>query len=106
MKTALFTIGLLLITGAADAQQETIALAVEGAQGQSWSLSIQVLVLMTLLTLLPAAILSTSAFVRIIIVLSILRRARHSADAAEPGFAWRFTVPDLFRHVAGHRRHP
>ena len=80
MKAALLTILLLLVSGAADAQQETIALAVEGAEGQSWSLSIQVLVLMTLLTLLPAAILSTSAFVRIIIVLSILRQALGTAQ--------------------------
>jgi len=35
---------------------------------------------MTLLTLLPAAILSTSAFVRIIIVLSILRQALGTAQ--------------------------
>jgi len=72
--------GLMLFGTAANAQQETLALAVEGAQGQTWSLSIQILVLMTLLTLLPAAILSTSAFVRIIIVLSILRQALGTAQ--------------------------
>ncbi len=49
-------------------------------EGQSFSLSIQILVLMTLLTLLPAALLSTSAFVRIIIVLSILRQALGTAQ--------------------------
>ncbi len=49
-------------------------------EGQSFSLSIQILVMMTLLTLLPAAILSTSAFVRIIIVLSILRQALGTAQ--------------------------
>jgi len=84
MKSALpkliLAVGLLLIGTAASAQQETLALAVEGAQGQTWSLSIQILVLMTLLTLLPAAILSTSAFVRIIIVLSILRQALGTAQ--------------------------
>ena len=73
-------IALLLLGTAADAQQETMALAVESADGQSWSLSIQILVLMTLLTLLPAALLSTSAFVRIIIVLSILRQALGTAQ--------------------------
>ena len=80
MKAAALAFFLLLFTGDAIAQQEAIALAVEGANGQSWSLSIQVLVLMTLLTLLPAAILSTSAFVRIIIVLSILRQALGTAQ--------------------------
>ncbi|MDJ0699977.1 MAG: flagellar type III secretion system pore protein FliP [Woeseiaceae bacterium] len=64
----------------ASAQQEPLGLAVEATQGQSYSLSIQILVLMTLLTLLPAAVLSTSAFVRIIIVLSILRQALGTAQ--------------------------
>ena len=47
---------------------------------ESYSLSIQILVMMTLLTLLPAVILSTTAFVRIIIVLSILRQALGTAQ--------------------------
>ena len=66
----------------ASAQADTSALelAVEATEGQSYSLSIQILVMMTLLTLLPAAILSTSAFVRIIIVLSILRQALGTAQ--------------------------
>jgi flagellar biosynthesis protein FliP len=42
---------------------------------QSYSLSIQVLVLMTALTVLPALILSMTAFTRIVIVLAILRQA-------------------------------
>lgn len=54
----------------------------EGASGagESYSLSIQILVLMTLLTLLPAGLLSMSAFVRMIIVLSILRQALGTAQ--------------------------
>ncbi|MES0874098.1 flagellar type III secretion system pore protein FliP [Sinimarinibacterium thermocellulolyticum] len=40
-----------------------------------YSLSIQVLLLMTALTLLPAALLSMSAFTRIVIVLGLLRQA-------------------------------
>ena len=71
---------LVLVASAAGAQQETLALAVGQADGQTYSLSLQILVLMTLLTLLPAAILSTSAFVRIIIVLSILRQALGTAQ--------------------------
>jgi flagellar biosynthesis protein FliP len=43
--------------------------------GQSYSLSIQVLLLMTALTLLPAALLMMSAFTRVIIVLGLLRHA-------------------------------
>lgn len=43
--------------------------------GQSWSLSLQILVLMTALTVLPSLLLGMTAFTRIIIVLSILRQA-------------------------------
>ncbi|MEO0576612.1 MAG: flagellar type III secretion system pore protein FliP [Pseudomonadota bacterium] len=52
-----------------------------GPQGaQSLSLSLQILITMTLLTLLPALLLSMSAFVRLIIVLSILRQALGTAQ--------------------------
>jgi flagellar biosynthetic protein FliP len=46
-----------------------------GTKGAPFSLSLQVLLLMTLLTLLPSVLLMMTAFVRIIIVLSILRQA-------------------------------
>jgi flagellar biosynthetic protein FliP len=42
---------------------------------QTYSLSIQVLALMTALTVLPAIVLSMTAFTRIVIVLAILRQA-------------------------------
>jgi flagellar biosynthetic protein FliP len=71
---------LLLVSATADAQTAPLALAQQATDGQSYSLSIQILVLMTLLTLLPALVLSTSAFIRIIIVLSILRQALGTAQ--------------------------
>jgi len=43
--------------------------------GQTWSLSIQLLALMTALTLLPAILLMMTSFTRIIIVLGFLRQA-------------------------------
>jgi flagellar biosynthetic protein FliP len=43
--------------------------------GQTYTLSIELLALMTAITLLPAALLLMTAFTRIIIVLSILRQA-------------------------------
>jgi flagellar biosynthetic protein FliP len=43
--------------------------------GQTYTLTIQLLALMTAITLLPAALLMMTAFTRIIIVLSILRQA-------------------------------
>ena len=43
--------------------------------GQNYSLTIQLLALMTAITLLPAALLMMTAFTRIVIVLAILRQA-------------------------------
>jgi flagellar biosynthetic protein FliP len=55
---------------------EVPILTIESPAGpETWSLSLQVLVLMTLLTLLPAIVLSMTAFPRIVIVLAILRQA-------------------------------
>jgi flagellar biosynthesis protein FliP len=68
------------LASVAQVEPSALQLAVDATEGQSYSLSIQILVMMTLLTLLPAAILSTSAFVRIIIVLSILRQALGTAQ--------------------------
>jgi flagellar biosynthetic protein FliP len=47
----------------------------DGDGGASWSLSLQILALMTALTVLPSLLLGMTAFTRIIIVLSILRQA-------------------------------
>ncbi|MEI2783663.1 MAG: flagellar type III secretion system pore protein FliP [Candidatus Competibacter sp.] len=43
--------------------------------GETWSLSLQILALMTALTLLPSALLMMTAFTRVIIVLALLRQA-------------------------------
>jgi flagellar biosynthesis protein FliP len=49
--------------------------------GQAYSLTLQALGLMTVLTLLPAIVLSMTAFTRIVIVLSLLRQALGAAQA-------------------------
>lgn len=49
--------------------------------GQTYSVTIQVVALMTLLTLLPALLLSMTAFTRIMIVLSLLRQALGTGSA-------------------------
>jgi flagellar biosynthetic protein FliP len=70
-------LSLSLPAGAAMAQASLPAIAIKTAAdgGQSYSLTFQVLILMTVLTLLPAILLAMTAFTRIIIVLSILRQA-------------------------------
>ena len=54
-------------------QAITVKTAANGEQ--SYSVSIQILILMTVLTLLPAALMMMTSFTRIIIVLSIMRQA-------------------------------
>jgi len=72
----LFTLGLVfLIPGLAQAQGIPALTLTEGEGAASWSLSLQILVLMTALTVLPSLLLGMTAFTRIIIVLSILRQA-------------------------------
>jgi flagellar biosynthesis protein FliP len=52
-----------------------------GAEGQSYTLTIQLLALMTAITLLPAILLMMTAFTRIVIVLAILRQALGAGQA-------------------------
>lgn len=58
------------------------ALTVEGASGtQSYSVTLQLLMLMTAVTLLPSIFLMMTAFTRIVIVLAILRQAIGAGQA-------------------------
>ena len=66
---------LLLIPGALQAQGLPMLTLSEGDGQQTYSLSLQILALMTALTVLPSLVLGMTAFTRIIIVLSILRQA-------------------------------
>jgi flagellar biosynthetic protein FliP len=66
-----------LFPAAASAEPGLPALTVQSAAGggQTYSLTIQVLLLMTAVTMLPAILLMMTAFTRIVIVLGILRQA-------------------------------
>lgn len=82
MKRALFaSAALLLLTGTVWAQtgssfdMPVLKLQSQAGGGQTLSLSLQALLLMTALTLLPSLVLVTTSFTRIIITLSILRQA-------------------------------
>ncbi|MBM7456572.1 flagellar biosynthetic protein FliP [Oceanisphaera litoralis] len=73
----LFMVPVLLLAGPAMAQQGMSAVTVttntDGSQ--EYSLTLQVLALMTALSFLPAMVIMMTSFTRIIIVLSILRQA-------------------------------
>ena len=74
----LLTISALSLTGVAFAMPAGIeALTVTGnAKGvQTYSVTLQILALMTIMTLLPAMLLTMTAFTRIMIVFSLLRQA-------------------------------
>ncbi|MDQ2641794.1 MAG: flagellar type III secretion system pore protein FliP [Pseudomonadota bacterium] len=73
----------LLLPGLAAAAAPGIpALVVEGQPGgQSYSLTLQLLILMTAVTLLPSILLMMTAFTRIVIVLAILRQAIGAGQA-------------------------
>jgi len=83
MLKLLITFGLILLPA-------NIALAAPGLTaftvtpaangGETYTVTIQILAMMTVLSLLPAALIMTTSFTRIIIVLSILRQALGTAQ--------------------------
>ena len=78
MKLLLLVAGLLLFpvfAYAADPGIPAFTLSTQPDGSQTYTLSIQILIIMTLITLLPAGLMMLTAFTRIIIVLSILRQA-------------------------------
>jgi flagellar biosynthetic protein FliP len=81
MKT-LITLLLVLLSPALIAAPgiEAVTVSPGEAGEQTYTLSIQVLLLMTALSLLPAALILMTSFTRIVIVLSILRQALGTAQ--------------------------
>ncbi len=76
-RALLLAIAALLVPAAVAAEPGLPALTVHTLAGgaQNYSLSLQLLALMTALTVLPALLLTMTAFTRIVIVLGILRQA-------------------------------
>jgi flagellar biosynthetic protein FliP len=77
--------GLLLLFVIPEVQAQSIgipAISVDGGNGdgQTYTVTLEILALMTMLTLLPAILLMMTSFTRIIIVLSILRQALGTAQ--------------------------
>lgn len=71
-----FVTSLLLVaaTGYA-AEAPALTLITSNENGSEYGLSVQILILMTLLTLIPSMVIMMTSFTRIIIVLSLLRQA-------------------------------
>jgi len=78
VKQALSVLLMLLvpvIANAAATGLPAVTVTTNPGGGQTYSLTLQILILMTVLTLLPAILLMMTAFTRIVIVLAILRQA-------------------------------
>jgi len=71
----IFIVVFLPSTGLAAEGLEAFSVKTQADGNQIYSVSIQTLALMTVLTMLPAALMMMTSFTRIIIVLSILRQA-------------------------------
>ena len=71
----LLLIGLPLLAGAQQNGLPALTSVPSAGGGQTYSLSLQTLLLLTSLTFLPAALMMMTSFTRIIIVLSLLRQA-------------------------------
>jgi flagellar biosynthetic protein FliP len=81
LRAALFALILFvpMIASAAGIPAVTVSTAPNG--GQQYSLTLQILILMTAVTLLPGIVLMMTAFTRIVIVLAILRQALGAGQA-------------------------
>jgi len=73
-------LGLLPELAAAQTGIPLVSVQPSAAGGSDYSMSIQILLLMTLLTLIPAALITMTSFTRILIVLAILRQALGTAQ--------------------------
>lgn len=72
---ALLGLALLLLPALASARQIPLLSVGQGEDGNDiYSLNVQVLTAMTLLSVLPAILMTTTAFTRILVVLAILRQ--------------------------------
>jgi flagellar biosynthetic protein FliP len=69
-----FVTGLLLVPAASAQQLPLVSMAPAADGSQVYSLNLQVLLGMTLLAVLPALLMTTTAFTRVLIVLAILRQ--------------------------------
>ena len=72
---------LMLATPGYTAGIQAVTVTTNSQGGQTYSVTIQILALMTALTLLPALLLTMTSFTRIVIVLSLLRQALGTGQA-------------------------
>jgi len=100
----LFLIGIFVTPEYVFAEEGFPALTIKkDGDTETYSLSIQVLILMTMLTLLPAAVMMMTSFTRIIIVLAILRQAIGLVQTPSLTF---FIMAPVFNQIYDHAFQP
>jgi flagellar biosynthetic protein FliP len=67
-------LGLFAAAAPAQPALDLLTITGTGGQAQTWSVSLQVLLFMTVLSVLPALLMTMTSFTRIVIVLAILRQ--------------------------------
>ncbi len=77
---SIFLVLISIATVSADTGLPALMVSPAANGGETYTLSIQILALMTVLTLLPAGLLMMTSFTRIIIVFAILRQALGTAQ--------------------------
>ena len=101
-------LGALLLPEIGMAQQATIPLVTttpNASGGSDYALGIQILLVMTVLTLLPAMLITMTSFTRVLIVLAILRQAMGTAQTpSNQNYSGPVPVPVAVHHGAGLRR--
>jgi len=91
-------LGLPLMAAAQQAGLPALTSVPTAGGGQTYTLSLQTLLLLTALSMLPAALLMMTSFTRIIIVLGLSPPGtRHPAASAQPGAHGAGIVHDLHR---------
>ena len=80
LTTALFIVLLSPVLASAQATIPLLSVNPTDGGGSSYSVSIQILMLMTALSMLPAALLAMTSFTRVVVVLAILRQALGTAQ--------------------------
>ena len=76
-------VGTLLVSGLAQAGP-SVTVALEDASEKDLSTGLQILILITILSLVPAILLMVTSFARIVIVLSFLRQAMATNHGLPP----------------------
>lgn len=102
----MFLASLSLFAGHAMAEQElslpAVTLSTNPDGSQEYSVTLQVLIFMTALSFIPAAVIMMTSFTRIVVVMAILRQAFGLQQTPiEPSYYWLNAIYDSVHYDPG-----